>query len=242
MEPRRRRRTRGSAWFDVGNLVRRAHTDTRRHAPAPPAASASVQHELRRLLRLQVPHRHLQVVARTPAGDRRPGRVARGGRRARPVPRDRRRRQGLPGLDRDVLVRAVRLAVLRRPVLLVTELIVSTCCAEPRSMWQASEPVFVIDIAIFGSSVGPYTVLSSTAASVIWSAEQVDPDPDAAAEADADAAGAAAAEAAEPAPPAEDEDETKTKPTPMPTPSPRAPTPRTTRSPGRPRSGRPRRR
>ncbi len=35
------------------------------------------------------------------------------------------------------------------------ELIVRTCCAEPRSMWHESEPVFVIDIAICGSSVGP---------------------------------------------------------------------------------------
>lgn len=35
------------------------------------------------------------------------------------------------------------------------ELIVSTCCDDPRSMWQEPDPVFSIDIAIFGSSVGP---------------------------------------------------------------------------------------
>jgi len=35
------------------------------------------------------------------------------------------------------------------------ELMVSTCCADPRSMWHDADPVFLIDIAIFGSSVGP---------------------------------------------------------------------------------------
>ena len=36
-------------------------------------------------------------------------------------------------------------------------------------------PEFLIDIAIFGSSVGPYAVLSTTAVSWIWSFAQVDP-------------------------------------------------------------------
>jgi hypothetical protein len=42
-------------------------------------------------------------------------------------------------------------------------------------MWQEFDPVFLIDIAIFGSSVGPYAVLSTTAVSWIWSFAQVDP-------------------------------------------------------------------
>jgi len=42
-------------------------------------------------------------------------------------------------------------------------------------MWQEFDPVFLIDIAIFGSSVGPYAVLSTTAVSWIWSFAHVDP-------------------------------------------------------------------
>jgi hypothetical protein len=42
-------------------------------------------------------------------------------------------------------------------------------------MWHEFDPVFLIDIAIFGSSVGPYAVLSTTAVSWIWSFAQVDP-------------------------------------------------------------------
>jgi len=57
-------------------------------------------------------------------------------------------------------------------------------------MWQAFEPVFSIDIAILGSSVGPYALLSRTGLSVIWSFEHVDPSAaEAGAEADADADG-----------------------------------------------------
>jgi cobalamin biosynthesis protein CobT len=55
-------------------------------------------------------------------------------------------------------------------------------------MWQEFEPVFSIDIAILGSSVGPYALLSRTGFSVIWSFEHVDPSAaEAGAEADADA-------------------------------------------------------
>jgi hypothetical protein len=39
-------------------------------------------------------------------------------------------------------------------------------------MWHVSDPVFVIDIAIFGSSVGPYEVLSVIAASSICESSQ----------------------------------------------------------------------
>jgi len=57
-------------------------------------------------------------------------------------------------------------------------------------MWQEFEPVFSIDIAILGSSVGPYALLSRTGFSVIWSFEHVDPSAaEAGAEADADADG-----------------------------------------------------
>ncbi|WFR67652.1 hypothetical protein P9139_04120 [Curtobacterium flaccumfaciens] len=55
------------------------------------------------------------------------------------------------------------------------ELMVRTCCDDPRSMWQEFAPVFLIDMAIFGSSVGPYEVLSTTADSWIWSFVHVEP-------------------------------------------------------------------
>lgn len=79
--------------------------------------------------------------------------------------------------------------------------IVNTCCADPRSMWHADEPEFVIDIDIFGSCVGPYADASTMGLSTIWLAEHA---PAAraggAAEADAVAAPDAAALASPAAP------------------------------------------
>ncbi len=46
--------------------------------------------------------------------------------------------------------------------------IVSTCCAEPRSIWHAALPELVIDIAIFGSSVGPNDAAFTIGFSTIW--------------------------------------------------------------------------
>ncbi len=62
--------------------------------------------------------------------------------------------------------------------------IVRTCWDDPRSMWHEFDPVFLIDMAIFGSSVGPYEVLSTTGVSSICSFAHVDPS---LADADADA-------------------------------------------------------
>jgi len=56
-------------------------------------------------------------------------------------------------------------------------------------MWHELDPVFWIDIAIFGSSVGPYAVLSTTGVSWIWSLAHVDPSAVDAADEDADGFG-----------------------------------------------------